>query len=152
MTTLKELIDNQELTGMSDVQIITSFFTLNDMEEEGMDLIQELTRSKIKKMKQKHKLAEEWASCLPSKYLYENYDLDTAYKLHNLEIDFLVNGGELSDGFLFWASENIPKIAQPMAYFNPLVDWLNDKGIRFKERGSEKDADTEINIENETER
>ena len=50
MTTLKELVPNQNLTGDNDIQIIKAFFTLNDMEEEGMDLIHELTKSKIAKL------------------------------------------------------------------------------------------------------
>ena len=37
MTTLKELVANQNLTGDNDIQIIKAFFTLNDMEEEGME-------------------------------------------------------------------------------------------------------------------
>ena len=131
MRTLKELIDEQKWNGMTDIQVIEAFFTLNDMEEEGMDLIHELTKSKIEKMKQKHYMVEAWASYLPSKYLYENYDLDIADKLHMLEINYLVNGGELSSYFLKWASENVPKIIRPKVYFNPLVDWLKKKNIRF---------------------
>lgn len=83
------------------------------MEEEGIDLIHKLTNSKIKKLKQKHMMVEEWASILPSKYLYENYDLDIADKLHTLEINYLVNGGNLSDNLFEWARENIPNILQP---------------------------------------
>ena len=66
--------------------------------------------------------------------LYEHYDLDIADKLHNLELNYLVNGGELSGGFLEWAKENVPNIIKPQAYFNPLVDWLKDKGIEFMSR------------------
>lgn len=134
MVTLKELIDEQECNEMSDIQIIQTFFTLNDMEEEGMNLLHELTKSKIEKMKQKHQMAEEWASHLPSKYLYENYDLNTADMLHTLEINYLVNGGELSNNLLKWAMENVPNITRPQTYFNPLVEWLDSKDIRFKSR------------------
>lgn len=134
MVTLKELIDEQKCNEMSDIQIIQTFFTLNDMEEEGMNLLHELTKSKIEKMKQKHQMAEEWASYLPSKYLYENYDLNTADMLHTLEINYLVNGGELSNNLLKWAMENVPNITRPQTYFNPLVEWLDSKDIRFKSR------------------
>lgn len=132
MTTLKELIDEQKWNDMSDIQIIKTFFDLNDMEEEGMDLIHELTKSKIEKMKHKQRMVKEWASYLPSKYLYENYDLDKADKLHTLELDYLSHGGELSKSRLEWARENIPNIARPEMYFNPLIEWLDNKGIRFK--------------------
>lgn len=134
MVTLKELIYEQKMTGLSDIQIIEMFLTLNDMEEEGMELIHELTKSKIEKLKYKHRRVEEWASYLPSKYLYENYDLDTADWLHTLELDYLVNGGELSKSRLEWARENVPNIIRPQVYFNPLVEWLEGKDVRFKSR------------------
>lgn len=132
MIKLKQLIASQFDDDVSDIQIIESFFTLNDMEEEGMNLLHELTKSKIEKIKRKQRIAEDWFSYLPSKYLYENYDLDTADKLHTLELDFIINGGELSDNRLNWARENIPNIVRPEVYFNPLVDYLEDKNIKFK--------------------
>ena len=134
MVTLKQLVEEQKWNEMSDIQIIKEFFDLNNLEEEGMDLIHELTRTKIEKMKQKHRMSEEWVCMLPSKYLYENYDLDIADRLHTLELNYLVNGGKLSKGHLKWATENIPNIVRPQAYFNPLVEWLENEGIRFKAR------------------
>lgn len=133
MVTLKQLVDEQKWNDMTDIQIIKTFFDLNDMEEEGMDLISKLSKTKIEKLKRKEKMIKDWVSYLPSKYLYETYDLDTADALHNLELDYLSNGCELSKNRLEWARENIPNIVRPEAYFNPLVKWLDDKGIRFKE-------------------
>ena len=132
MVSLKKLMDEQKLIGISDMQIIKQFFSINDLEEEGIDLMRELMVSRIEKMKRKHRLAEEWVSYLPSKYLYENYDLDTANKLHNLELDFLSHDGELSESRLEWAKENVPNILEPKTYFVPLIEWMNNKGIRFK--------------------
>ena len=97
MVTLKDLVDNQRYTGESDIELIRKFFEYNNMEEEGMDLITELSKSKVTKLKQKHKFVEDWATMLPSTYLYETYDLKTADKLHMMELNFLVNGGELSN-------------------------------------------------------
>ena len=137
MITLKQLLKEQEMLdkdGLTDIQIIKSFLTLNDLEEEGIDLIHELTKSKIGKMKKRQHIIEEWVCILPSKYLYENYDLDIANALHRLELNYLINGGELDKRFLDWAKENIPKIVQPEVYFFPLVDWLADKGIKFQNR------------------
>ena len=119
---------------MTDIQVIKTFFDLNNMEEEGIEMITELSKIKVEKLKHKHNVAETWVCMLPSKYLYEHYDLDIADKLHNLELNYLVNGGELSGGFLEWAKANVPNIVRPQAYFNPLVDWLKDKGIEFKSR------------------
>ena len=132
MATLKQLVEDQKWSGMSDIQVIKTFFDLNDMEEEGMDLIHELTKRKVEKLKRRQRQVEEWTSHLPSKYLYENYDLDMADKLHNLELDYLSHGCELSSGRLKWAKENIPNIEMPQFYFQPLVEYLDSKDIRFK--------------------
>ena len=132
MITLKQLVDEQNFTGLSDVEVIRKFFVLNDMEEEGMDLIHTLTKSKVEKLKHKNRVVEEWTSHLPSKHLYENYDLDTADRLHTLELDYLSHGCELSDSRLAWARENIPNIKMPQIYFWPLIEYLDDKDIRFK--------------------
>lgn len=132
MITLKQLVEEQERNEMSDIQVIRTFFDLNNMEEEGMDLIHELTKIKVAKLKEKERIVKEWTSYLPSKYLYENYDLDIANSLHILELDYLSYGCELSNSRLEWAKENIPNIKIPQVYFRPLVEYLDDKGIRFK--------------------
>ena len=137
MITLKQLLESQPLTGASDTEIIQAYFVENDLEEEGMDLIHKLTKSKIEKMKRRQYMVKEWTPRLPSKYLYENYNLDTADMLHSLELDYLANGGKLSDSFLKWAKENVPNIIQPEVYFFPLVDWLGERDIKFIERNKE---------------
>lgn len=132
MKTLEQLVKEQKWTGISDMQVILTYLDINNMEEEAMDLIHELTKTKLEKLKHERKIVREWVSCLPSKYLYENYDLDTADMLHTLELDYLSRGCELSNYYLKWAREHVPNIIRPQVYFNPLVEWLDDKGIRFK--------------------
>ena len=132
MKELRDYIELQKLTGMTDMQIIKAYFIDNDMEEEAMELSHNLAKSKIEKMKRQEGIVREWTSYLPSKYLYENYDLDIADRLHTLELDYLSNGCKLSGNRLKWAEENIPNIAPPEAYFQPLIEWLDDRGIRFK--------------------
>ena len=119
---------------MTDIQVIKMFFTLNDLEEEGVELITELSTVKIEKLKRRKQPVADWTSYLPSNYLYESYDLDTADKLHTLELDFLSHDCELSEIRLDWARENVPNIVKPQAYFNPLVEWMEEKGIKFKDR------------------
>lgn len=132
MVTLKQLVDKQKENGMNDIQVIKTFFDMNDMEEEGVDLIYELTNSKIEKLKRNQRIVKIWTSHLPSEYLYENYDLDIASRLHNLELDFISNGCELSNNRLEWAKENVPNIEMPQVYFRPLIEYLDSKDIRFK--------------------
>ena len=131
---LKELLDYQMVTGCSDMDVIRLYFTENNIEEKGTELVYELSQSKIEKMKSRERYASEWVNALPSRYLYENYDLELADKLHNLELNFIVNGGKLSKGFLKWAEENIPNIEDPGVYFRPLVEWMIEKGINFKSK------------------
>ena len=134
MVTLEQLVQKQKLFDMTDIQVIKMFFNINDLEEEGVELITELSRAKIEKLKYRKQMVEDWTSYLPSKYLYENYDLETADKLHALELDFISHGCELSELRLEWARENVPNIVIPQAYFNPLIDYLEKMGIKFKDR------------------
>lgn len=49
MITLKELMEIQKLKGeyeSTDIQIIQEFFELNNLEEDAIDLISQLTKSK----------------------------------------------------------------------------------------------------------
>lgn len=134
MVTLSELVNEQKWNDISDIEVIKQFFVLNDMEEHAIDLISELSKSKVRKLKQKKYMAEEWVTILPSKYLYEKYDLDVADRLHMMELDFLMNGGELSKKKLKWAKENVSNIKEPECYFSPLIEYLEKNGIKFKER------------------
>ena len=134
MITLEQLVREQKLFEMTDIQVIKRFFDLNDLEEEGIEMITELSKAKIEKLKRRKQMVEDWTSYLPSKYLYENYDLDTADGLHRLELDYLSHGCELSEIRLDWARENVPNIVKPQAYFNPLIGYLEEKGIKFKDR------------------
>lgn len=133
MVTLSELVNEQKWNDISDIEVIKQFFVLNDMEEQAIDLISELSRSKVRKLKQKNYMAEEWITILPSAELYKMYDLKIADRLHMLELDYLINGGELSESKLKWAKENAPNIKEPNPYFRPLIDYLEEKGIKFKE-------------------
>ena len=134
MITLKELVEEQCWNDTSDIEVIKRFFILNDMEEQAIDLISALSKSKVRKLKRQNYLAAEWITILPSKYLYEKYDLDVADRLHMMELDYLMNGGELSEKKLEWAKENVSNIKEPETYFQPLIRYLEENGIKFKDR------------------
>lgn len=63
MITLKDLVTEQQISGRTDIEVIQNFFRLNDMEEDGIDLISELTKSKITKLKMKTYLAKNGYVC-----------------------------------------------------------------------------------------
>lgn len=132
MTTLKEYTDYQKFTGMSDMEIITQYFIDNDMEEAAMELSHNLAKAKIEKMKHRNNIIKTWAYTIPSEYLYNKYSLDVASRLHRIELDYIVNG-EVTNGRLEWAKENLPNIKEPDVYFQPCIEWLAEHGIKFKE-------------------
>lgn len=134
MISLKELTAIQEITGMSDIEIIREFFIRNEMEEEAIKIITDLSAAKINKLNNHINIFQTWASCLPSEYLYENYDLKTATKLHALELNYLAYDRKLGEQTLEWARENVPNIEMPEIYFQPLIKWLDKQGIKFKQR------------------
>lgn len=92
MKTLKEYVNWQPITGMSDIEIITAYFIENNIEEQGMEITYDLSKSKIEKMNHRKRMIKEWAYHIPSEYLYENYPLDIASTLHRIELDYIVNG------------------------------------------------------------
>ena len=130
--TLKALIDQQKQIGLSDIDIIKTFFVQNDAEEDAIDLLGSLVKDELRKMKDQQLLLETCTTSLPSKYLYQNYDLDIANMLHEMELDYLVNNGKLSSSYLEWAKANVPHIDKPYCYFQPLIAWMADQGIKFK--------------------
>ena len=136
MRQLKEYIELQLLTGMSDIEIITSYFIDNDIEEEAMELSHNLAKAKIEKMKHRQGIIKTWAYTIPSEYLYQKYSARTATMLHRIELDYIVNG-EVTGQRLEWAKENFPTIKMPDVYFMPCVDWLEERGIKFKENNND---------------
>lgn len=132
MKQLRDYIELQKFTGMSDIEIITSYFIDNDMEEAAMELSHNLAKAKIEKMKHRNNIIKTWAYTIPSEYLYKKYSVEVASRLHRIELDYIVNG-EVTNGRLEWAKENLPNIKEPDVYFQPCIEWLAEHGIKFKE-------------------
>lgn len=131
MKTLKDYIDYQPFTGMSDIEIITSYFIDNDIEEEAMELSHHLAKAKIEKMRHRQDIIKTWTYTIPSEYLYQKYAPKVATMLHRIELDYIVNG-EVTGQRLEWAKENFPIMKMPDVYFMPCVDWLEEQGVKFK--------------------
>lgn len=131
MKELKDYIELQKFTGMSDIEIITSYFIDNDIEEEAMEISHNLAKAKIEKMRHRNNIIKTWTYTIPSDYLYEKYPVKTATMLHRIELDYIVNG-EVTGKRFEWAKENFPNIKMPECYFMPCMDWLEERGIKFK--------------------
>lgn len=132
MKCLKDYIELQKFTGISDMEIIISYFIDNNMEEDGMQIAYNLAKEKIEKMKHRDFNIKEWVYNIPSDYLYKNYPLEIADMLHRVELDYIVNG-KVTGYRLKWAEENIPNIKTPTVYFVPCMEWLEEHDIKFKE-------------------
>lgn len=140
MKLLKQFILEQKLTGESDLDIIKRWFTENDMEQEGLKIIADLSYSKSNKIQQTLEYARLWvpyACAEPKQPRYAKkrhyYDRKIETKLIQISQYYMLKM-PLSEVLLDWAKENIPKIERPFMYFQPTVDWLDKEyGIRFKE-------------------
>lgn len=97
-----------------------------------MEVSYELAQSKINKINNNRQFIDTWLTTIPSEYLYENYSLEIATNLHNLELEYIANQ-EIKNKYLIeWAKENIPLIERPNVYFQPCHEYLKSCGIFFK--------------------
>lgn len=132
MKHLKDYVELQKLTGMSDKEMILAYFIDNDIEEEAMEIFYDLANAKIRKMKNREHEIKTWVYTIPSDYLYEEYPVKIATMLHRIELDYIVNG-EVTNNRLKWAKENVPNTKMPTLYFQPCVEWMEKQGIKFKD-------------------
>lgn len=137
--TLKELIDSQKYTGVSDIDIIKFWFVSNDKESEGISLMAELSKAKMDKIEDTLGYARAWIPNIP--LIYEAnigckhpVSKDIAAKLDVIVLYHLLDM-PLSDVLLNWAKENIPTMESPTIMFRPAIEWLkNEYGIEFVDR------------------
>ena len=140
MKSLKQFISVQGLTGESDLKIIERWFIENDMEQEGLKLIPNLSYSKANKFQQTLDYARTWIPyvCAAPKQpknakKQHYYDRQTETKLIQIS-QYCILNTPLPDFLLKWAKENIPQMEIPVMYFQPTIEWLDQKyGIKFKE-------------------
>lgn len=131
MSTLEELISTQKYTGLSDIDIIKTWFIDNDKESEGINLMAELSKSQFDKIYLQLKNAQTWIPIVPD--VYES-NKSTKYKVSEEEGKYLnkitqrfLLGLELNDDLLNWAKNNIPNINTPTTIFVPMAKWLKSK-------------------------
>ena len=131
MITLKDLTEMFGST-LSDMQIITEWFTRNNQEAEGLKLVSELAQSQLNKVERKYDYARTW---IPVKVDMSDVcrDKDVARKLDKI-INYQILEIEIPDDLLKWAKETIPTIKMPPLFFMDTAKWLDERfGIKFKE-------------------
>ena len=137
--TLKELVDNQKYTGLSDMDIIEAWFTLNNKESEGMSLITQLSKSKLNKLENTLSYARTWIPTVPPIYEANIGCKHPVSKDIGDKLDAIIQrhlfGMPLNEKLLNWAKETIPSINTPTIMFVPAIEWLRDEyGIEFADK------------------
>jgi len=141
MTTLRELIARQYLTSETDLEVILKWFIENNLEQEGLELIPKLAKSKSDKLEEVLNYARSWIpnTIIPlpkrskgAKKIHY-YDAPTTHNL-SLIVQCSILKVELPPYLKEWAEKTIPTMDTPTLFFMPTVEWLKDKyNIRFKD-------------------
>ena len=129
MKTLKELVEWQKMTDLSDLQIIRMWLIENNMEIEGLSIIADLAESKANKLQDTLNNARAWLPILPD-LEKSNQGLLTKEQADILQkiITIFLLGMDLKESGLYsWAEKEIPKMKCPTIIFVPCVKWLKEK-------------------------
>lgn len=133
MKNLKHYVDNYGYI-KDDKTIIAQYIIDNNFEQEYIDLISQLAKSKVEKLEgqmyQKNFIIESSAMGLDS--LLKHYKKDIALFLLDLELCYAATF-DFTEGLIEKAKEIIPTIEYPQWYFNDVSTHLYQKyGIKFK--------------------
>lgn len=140
---LEQLVEINKITRFPDIQVIKEWFVQNNMEEEGIKLLSELSYSKTTKLEASLNAIRNWDLSLIDvrkniKNEPENYSEEVADNLTMLERAGLLNIDLTSYSLYEWAKENIPKLNRPSTYYIPTFHYLAKYGIYFKNMPKEK--------------
>lgn len=128
MKRLADLIYEQRITGESDLQIIYRYLRENDLEEEGMKIIVDLSQSKLSKVTSTLNNARTWIPTLPDMYEGNRKRIprDIVKQFERIVHYYLLDC-ELPESLVKWAETTIPQMSTPVVIFIPMVQWLKDK-------------------------
>lgn len=152
---LEYLVECNRFIKQPDLYLIKEWFIKNNLEEEGLNLIVDLAKSKANKLEASLNSIRNWDLTLQDVWNNQlranknDYDKETADKLTMLERAGLLNLDLESYITLYeWAKENVPNIDCPKLYYIPTFHYLSKYGIYFKNMPKEKiDKYNHINYE-----
>ena len=133
MKKLKSYVDNYSYL-VDDKDIILKYITDNNFEQEYIELISKLAKSKVEKLEgqmyQKNFIIGSTAMVLES--LLKQYKKDIAIFLLDLQLCYAATF-DFTEGLIEKAKEIIPTIDYPQLYFRDIPTHLYQKyGIKFK--------------------
>lgn len=142
--TLSYLVERNRFIKLSDLELIKEWFIENNLEEEGIKLLADLSYNKINKIETSLNSIRNYDLSLidVSKNLKnepEEYSKETADNLTMLERAGLLNLNLRQYSFLYnWAKENIHKINVPKVYYVPTLHYLASYDLYFKNMPKEE--------------
>lgn len=147
MKTLKELVERQSFTGEPDEKLIVDWYLANDMAEKGIELISQLAIKKIKKQQETLAwLHGDLTMYAGNRNMIEVFGIENGCKM-NEAIQFWIITTRMGRNFeedyplMFeWLKKFVPTVKQPFIIWRAFADWLEEKGIYFKDqkKGEEK--------------
>lgn len=142
--TLSYLVERNKIVKLPDLELIKEWFIENNLEEEGIKLLADLSYSKITKLETSLNSIRNYDLSLIDvrqnlKNEPEKYSEEVADKLTMLERAGLLNLDLRQYDFLYdWAKENIHKINAPKVYYIPTLHYLASYNIYFKNMPKEE--------------
>lgn len=137
---LRNYVEIGKLFGKSDLEIIRMYLIDNDLEEQGINMISQLAKSKIEKLDMRIRASQFIydSSLMGLEMLLKKYSRKNALFLYELEHHF-ASSFSLPDKLVEEAREIIPTLNMPQWYYLDLVTylWLEHQ-ILFKDDDPKK--------------
>lgn len=134
MITLKELVAMQQFNQKTDTEIIVDYFVENELESEGINLMNILAKSKCDRLSNElGKLKGNLSMYGGADILFKEYGNKIGGRLNTIIILFIIGYDIEKDyvGHFEWLKETIPTLKCPKIFWKDFYDWLVSKEIYF---------------------
>lgn len=135
MKSLKELVAYQNLSGKQDIEIIFEWFAENNMEIEGISLMEKLATNKANKLANEiDRIKSNMSMYAGTDILFREYKSEIASKLNHIIVLYIL-GLDIEQYYpqhIKWLKETIPTLKCPSVFWRDFYEWLKSKGIYFK--------------------
>ena len=135
MKSLKELVAYQNLSGKQDIEIIFDWFTENNMEIEGISLMEKLATNKANRLANEiDRIKSNMSMYAGTDILFREYKSEIASKLNHIIVLYIL-GLDIEQyypQYIKWLKETIPTLKCPSIFWRDFSDWLGSRGIYFK--------------------
>lgn len=135
MKSLKELVAYQNLSGKKDIEIICNWFTENNMEIEGISLMEKLATNKANRLTNEiDRIKSNMSMYAGTDILFREYKSEIASKLNHIIVLYIL-GLDIEQYYpqhIKWLKETIPTLKCPSVFWRDFYEWLKSKGIYFK--------------------